>query len=118
MEASTALTQSMNQISATKLAALTEQQQRWETNKSLILKEPASGSHTRDKVKALLDGYERYKIPVPSGLSVRNIRSFLEQSCHDPSVSSSLLHEWQTSLEQALTLRHANTNMPPYTVAW
>lgn len=102
MEVSTALTQSMYQITATKLAALSEQQQRWEINKSLILEESTRGSHPWEKVKALLDGYERYKVPVPSDLSAENLRSFLEQSRHDPSVSSSLLQGWQTTLEKAL----------------
>lgn len=48
MEASTAFTQSMSQTTTTKLAALTEKQQRWETNQSLDLKEVASRYHTRD----------------------------------------------------------------------
>lgn len=102
MEASTALTESMLQITATKLSSLTEQQRRWEINKSSILEDAASETHTRDKVEALLDGYKRYRVQVPSDLSAENIRGFLEQSRNDPSVSSSLLQGWQTTLEQAL----------------
>ena len=104
MDASTALTQSMHHMTATKLAALSQQQQRYETNKSKILKAASSKDHTWEKVKALLDGYERYKVPVPSSISSKNVRHFLEQSRHDHSVSLNLLQGWQTTLEQALEI--------------
>ena len=101
-ENSTALTQSMLQITTTKLTALSQQQQRYETKKYLILKGTASKSQLWEKVKALLDGYEEYNVPVPRSISAGNVRRFLEQSRHDQSVSPSLLREWQIILEQAL----------------
>ena len=102
MDAATALTQSMDHMTTTKLTALSQQQQRYETNKSQILEAVAGKGDMWEKVEALLDGYEEYKVPVPSSISAANVRRFLKQSRHDHSVSPSLLQGWQTTLEQAL----------------
>lgn len=102
MDGSSALTQSMHQMTATKLAALSQQQQRYEANKSRILEAAASKDSSWEKVEALLDGYKQYSVPLPSSISLENIRRFLEQSRHDQSVSPKLLQGWYTTLEQAL----------------
>ncbi|KAL8830003.1 MAG: hypothetical protein Q9191_001684 [Dirinaria sp. TL-2023a] len=100
----------MHHMTTTKLTALSQQQQRYETDKSLILEAVASKGDTWEKVEALLDGYEKYKVPVPSSVLVANIRRFLKQSRHDHSVSPGLLEEWQTTLEQALDVPSCKYN--------
>lgn len=104
MDASKALTQSMHHMTATKLAALTQQQQRYEKNKSSILEAIGRENKAYGKVKALLDGYALHKIAVTSNISLANVRRFLDQSQHDQSVSSNLLQNWQIALEQALDI--------------
>lgn len=102
METSTALTQSMHHITTTKLDALSKQQQSYETSKRRILDAAAGQSTQAGKVKVLLDAFEIHDIDTPSNISKADVRRFLEQSLHDPSVPSALLKEWQTALEQAL----------------
>ena len=104
METSAGLSQSMHHITTTKLAALSKQQQRYETDKARILQTVANESKVGKKVKYLLDAYEFCNIPVPTSISLANIRRFLEQSDHDPTVSPVLLQEWQTTLEKALDI--------------
>ena len=101
METSNALTQSMHHITTTKLDALSKQQQSYETSKQRILDAAAGQSTQAGKVKVLLDAFEVYDIDTPSNISKANVRRFLEQSLHDPSVPP-LLKEWQTALEKAL----------------
>lgn len=113
MESSAALTQSMHHITTTKLTALSKQQQRYETDKARVLEAVSSETNMRTKLTHLLDAFDRYKIPVPNSLSLANIRRFLDQSNHDPSVSLHLLQEWQKTLEKALNipshkLKHAS----------
>ena len=102
METSTALTQSMYHITTTKLNALSKQQQSYETIKQLILDAAASQSTQVGKVEILLDAFEVHDIDTPANISKINVRQYLEQSRHDPSVPSTLLREWQTAFEQAL----------------
>lgn len=104
MDASKALTQSMHHMTATELAALTQQQQRYEKNKSSILEAIGRENKAYGKVKALLDGYTLHKIAVTSNISLANVRRFLDQSQHDQSVSSNLLQNWRIALEQALDI--------------
>ncbi|CAF9919961.1 hypothetical protein IMSHALPRED_004779 [Imshaugia aleurites] len=102
METSTSLTQSMQHITTTKLDALSRQQQSYETSKQRILGAAACQSTQAGKVKVLLDALEVHDIDAPANISKANVRRFLEQSRHDPSVPSALLREWQMTLEQAL----------------
>ncbi|KAG7001951.1 hypothetical protein G7Y79_00030g064840 [Physcia stellaris] len=104
MESSAALTQSMHHITTTKLTALSKQQQRYDTDKAKVLEAVSGESNLKKKLTHLLDAFDHYKIPVPSNLSLANIRHFLDQSNHDPSVSPQLLQEWQRTLEKALDI--------------
>lgn len=101
MAAPTALTQSMHNISTTKLAALAEQYQRYETEKSQTLQTIAN-QEVPAGVLTLLDAFERCKISVPSDISARNVRRFLKQGHHDPSICPDLIKEWHTTLQKAL----------------
>lgn len=104
METSTALTQSMHHITTTKLTALSRQQQHHEANKQRILDAVNRQSTQADKVKILLDAFEKRDIETPGSISIANIRQFIDQSQMDPSVPSTLLSEWRTTLTQALDI--------------
>ena len=104
LETSTALTQSMHHITNVKLNALSTQQQSYEANKQRILDAAASQSTPAGRVKVLLDAFEAHDFENPVNVSKANVRRFLEQSRHDPSVPSALLKEWQTAFEQALEI--------------
>ena len=105
MEASTALTESMRNITTSKLATLSGQQRDYEVEKREVLDAVANKDDTWEKVKLLLDTFEKRKFVTPGNISQKNIKYFLQQSRHDPSISLSLLKEWRISLEQALDIR-------------
>ena len=102
METSTATAQSMHNITTTKLNALSKQQQSFEEEKQRILDAVATQDTRSDKIHVLLEAFTVHDIDAPANISTANVRRFLEQSRHDPSISPSLLHEWQQALEQAL----------------
>ena len=95
METSTATAQPMHNITTTKLNALSKQQQGFEEEKQRILDAVATQDTRSDKVRVLLDAFTVHEIDAPANISTANVRRFLEQSRHDPSISPSLLHEWQ-----------------------
>ena len=102
MESSSATAQSIQNITTTKLKALSKQQLAFEEKKQQILDAVASQDAPSEKVRVLLDAFTAYDIDVPVNFSLDNIRRFLKQSRHDPSVSPSLVSEWQQALQQAL----------------
>lgn len=102
MESATA--QSMHNITTTKLAALSEQHQAYEAVKRLIINDVASKSSQSEKVRVLLDAFTKHNVATPTNISTANIRRFWEQSRHDPSISRKSLHEWQSTMEQALVV--------------
>jgi len=81
----------MYNITTTKLTALTKQHQAYEAEKQRILEAVASKSSQSDKVRVLLDAFTVHNIAAPVNVSTANVRRFLEQSRHDPSISPSLL---------------------------
>lgn len=102
MDSTAALAHSMHHITMTKLDALSKKQQSYETIKQRILAQVASQSTQAGRVKVLLDAFEAHDISAPVNISSANVRQFLEQSCHDPSVPLAMLEGWQTAFEQAL----------------
>ena len=105
MEASTALTESMRNITTSKLATLSGQQRDYEVVKREVLDAVANEDDLWKKVKLLLEGFQTRKFVTPRSISQKNIEHFLAQSRHDPSISHNLLKAWQISLEQALDIR-------------
>ena len=104
MEASSATAQSMHHITNTKLTALSKQQKSYETKKKRIHEAVAAETTPSKKVRVLLDAFAVHEIEAPAHVSISNVRRFMEQSKHDSSVSSSLVHDWQQTLEQALDI--------------
>ena len=102
MESSTPLTHSMHHITMTKLNALSKQQQSYETIKQGVFATVASKFSQANKVKVLLDAFEAHDIQKPVNISNANVRQFLEQSRHDPSVPLAMLEGWQAAFERAL----------------
>ena len=102
MEASSATAQSMRHITSAKLTALSKQQKTYEAKKKRIHEAVAEETTLSKKVRVLLDAFALHEIEAPAHLSTSNVIRFMEQSKHDSSVSSSLVHGWQLTLEQAL----------------
>ena len=104
MEASSATAQSMHYITKAKLAALSKQQTSYEAKKKRIHEAVAEATTPSKKIRVLLDAFAAHGIEAPAHVSTSNITRFMEQSKHDSSVSSSLVHNWQQILEQALDI--------------
>ncbi|KAL2042597.1 hypothetical protein N7G274_004356 [Stereocaulon virgatum] len=102
MESSSATAQSMQNITMTKLKALSKQQLSFEEKKQHVLDAVTSQDAPCEKVRVLLDAFTAYDIDVPANISLDNVRRFLKQSQHDPSVPPSFVGEWQQALQQAL----------------
>ena len=106
MTSSTALSQSLHHITATKLTALSNQRDAFEAEKRLILGAVASESNRSKKVQLLLDWFSKRE--KKEGLDViptTNVQRFLDQSRHDSSVSRKLLEEWKAAFERALDIQ-------------
>ena len=104
MEASSATVQSMHHITNAKLTALSKQQKSYEAKKKRIHEAVAAETTPSKKVRVLLGALAEHEIEAPAHVSISNVRRFIEQSKHDSSVSSSLVHEWQQTFEQALDI--------------
>ena len=93
----------LHHVTERKLNKLAISRQKFEADKKSILKNVASTSDPIKKVEALLEGFERYGIkPKQPDLSLSNLERFIHQAKHDPSVSPSLLQDWQAKLEHEL----------------
>lgn len=95
----------LQHITARKLSKLSTHHANFESNKRAILASVSEAETTPGKINALLDGLGRYDIAVcQKGLSAGDIRRFTEQAKYDPSVSESLLRDWQIRLEKDLEI--------------
>ena len=104
MEVSSATAQSMHYITNAKLTALSKEQKSYEAKKKRIHEAVAEETTPSKKVRVLLDAFAVHEIEAPAHVSISNISRFMEQSKHDSSISSSLVHDWQQTLEQALDI--------------
>lgn len=104
---STEVLSTLQHISSRKLAKLADHRDKFEAQKKSILEAVAQDIEPYNKIRALLDGFEKFSLESRSadGLSLKNIRRFLAQSRRDPSVSPSLLKEWQTNLQHELDIQ-------------
>lgn len=95
----------LSHVTERKLDKLASHREKFEAEKSAILKSVAAAPDTRAKVQALLDGFEQYGITARQpDLSLRNLEYFIHQATSDPSVSESLLRAWQIKLERELEI--------------
>ena len=113
------LSQTLQTITKTKMEEIVKQQQTFETRKSDILKSANDTTDQRARLHVLLSGivglstttyldeFEDHELDsaTTGGLSLKNIRRFLDQSRYDPSVPASLLQEWERRLRLLLDQR-------------
>ena len=107
------LPQTLQSITSIKLRELRKQRKGFETRRKKILEDIEDAKDEQARLRILLTGWARMHtsnadIPLEEvldcdiqhhgGLSVTNIRRFLEQSQYDPSIPSSLLRELEGDL--------------------
>lgn len=96
----------LQHVTLRKLNKLDSQRQQFEADKNSILEQVCNAPDHRSKVEALIDGFELHGIaPKQADLSVSNLKHFIHQAKHDPSVSASLLKDWQSKLEHELDVK-------------
>jgi hypothetical protein len=102
--ASQALT-TLHHVTERKLSKLDQHREQFETDRKAILANVASTSGLLQQVEALLKGFERYAIiPTQPDLHLKNLKLFIHQAKHDPSVSPALLRGWKSKLEHELDI--------------
>lgn len=93
----------LHHVTDRKLSKLADHHDKFEADKKEILAKFVSASDDQSKVEALLDGFEQYGITAKHPeLSISNLKRFVHQAKHDPSVSASLLTDWQSKLKHEL----------------
>jgi hypothetical protein len=93
----------LHHVTDRKLKKLAGHREKFEADKKAILTSVAVAPTTQDKLQALLDGFKKYDVTVKdSELPLPNLRRFARQAKHDPSVSKSLLQDWQAQLEHEM----------------
>lgn len=101
-----AVTSTLRHVTDRKLAKLAENQQAFEAQKAEMLDVSSKTDDAAEKVRILMAGFEKHHITFDEGGdAVKNIKRFLEQARHDPSVSPTLLAEWKDWLEQNLNIQ-------------
>jgi hypothetical protein len=93
----------LHHVTDRKLNKLACHREQFEADKKAILASVAAAPTARDKLQALLEGFQTHDLAINgSELSLPNLRRFAQQSKHDPSVPESLLRNWQAQLEHEL----------------
>ena len=90
MVSSAAVTQSMQRITAIKMAAVEKQRQAVERRESQILKMIENEKSHAKRVQTSLECFGRHKLSLPPSLPTKTVREFLEQSEFDSSMSNDL----------------------------
>lgn len=102
-KSSTPTLSTLHHVTERKLGKLATHREKFEIEKKDILAKVASAPDHRSKVEALLDGFEQYGITTKQPeLSIANLKRFVHQAKHDPSVSATLLSDWQSKLQHEL----------------
>ena len=93
-------------VTQRKLRKLDRQRANYEDRKASVLERAATEQQADRKVEALVRDFDKLGIPASSAIrtSLKNIKCFLYQSRHDPSVSRALLEEWQSDLLAELNI--------------
>ncbi|KAK6595862.1 hypothetical protein H4I96_10181 [Botrytis cinerea] len=100
------LSHTLSSITSIKLEEISTQRSAFEQGKSELLKTVSDQPKQSEKLRILLDRIESLasmgKLKDNKSISLYNIRLFLQQAQHDPSVSEGLLKDWQEKLEKEL----------------
>jgi hypothetical protein len=110
---SSVLSQTLQSITTTKIRELRKQRDVFEARKAKVLKDYARAKDNQSGIRVLLAGLEGSDVSttgISEGLNdnhsqdpeLKNIHRFLDQSRYDPSISSSMLHDFATGLRLRL----------------
>ena len=96
----------LQHVTKRKLEKLDSQRRSYEDRKASKLQKVATEQQADRKVEVLVKDFDKLGIPASSAIrtSLENIKRFLYQSRHDPSVSNALLEEWQSDLQAELDI--------------
>ncbi|KAL9594526.1 MAG: hypothetical protein Q9219_006990 [cf. Caloplaca sp. 3 TL-2023] len=96
----------MQRITTSKLDVLKEQRNSFEKKKQATFDAVGAEPDLSKQVLGLLDALIVHDVPtaVPN-LSPQNVRQFLNQRRHDPSVSTSMLKDWKADLERCFDIQ-------------
>ncbi|KAF1965677.1 hypothetical protein BU23DRAFT_488894 [Bimuria novae-zelandiae CBS 107.79] len=95
----------LHHVTERKLGKLADHRNKFEAKKKEILAKVAAAPDPRSKVEALLDGFEQHGITAKNPeLSISNLQRFIHQAKYDPSVSGTLLDDWQSNLKHELNI--------------
>ena len=110
------LSQTLQSITNTKIDELREQRANWEAQKRKTLEAANDTTDQTARLRALLSGFiglstttkldevDDYELTKETigGVSLANIRSFLDQSQYDPSIPKSLQEEWERKVRLSM----------------
>jgi hypothetical protein len=113
---SSVLSQTLQSITTTKIRELRKQRDAFETRKAKVLEDYARAKDHEAGIRVLLAGLgvsDMSDVPAPTtGVvlinhhsqdpELKNIHRFLDQSCYDPSISSSMLQDFAAGLRLRL----------------
>jgi hypothetical protein len=106
MASSEILSQTLSSITTIKLSQLQKQKTEYESRKRSLLEDVASETDTRKRAKALLDGTKQLpSMTANPVISLDNLRRFVEQAEHDPSVSEYFLRDYEATLRNDLEVQ-------------
>lgn len=104
------LSQTLQSITTTKKREQDKRRRNFESRKSKLVQTVDACENQTAKLEALLSGLEELSFSNKGVLfvdndqekSIQNIRRYLEQSRHDPSVSKNILHRFETKIREKL----------------
>ncbi|KAF7858805.1 hypothetical protein EAF04_008848 [Stromatinia cepivora] len=108
MASTDVLSHTLSSITSIKLEEISSQRSAFEKGKADLLQVISNEPKQSEKLRILLDRIEKLasmgKLKDKKSISLYNIRIFLRQAQHDPSVSEDLLKDWQEKLEKELDI--------------
>ncbi|KAL8873008.1 MAG: hypothetical protein Q9174_001468, partial [Haloplaca sp. 1 TL-2023] len=105
MASAAALSESMQRITKSKLDALQSQHSTYEMKKTATVDAVRKEENLSTQLGLLLDALTNHDVPVAvPNLIPDNVRRFVNQRRNDPSVSTAMLEEWKSDIEQCLDI--------------
>ena len=106
-----ALSQTLENITLTKIKELEKQRTKYETRKNEALKVAGQSDDQRTRITRLLQGVKDLYPGAPDDNAVRNIRHWLDQSKYDVSVPTDLLQAHEELLRSKLEVQSRNLDL-------
>ncbi|KAL2145497.1 hypothetical protein VTI28DRAFT_7133 [Corynascus sepedonium] len=103
MASTSILSQTLSSITAIKLEQLQKQKNAYETQKQNLRKLVASEGNTAQRARKLLKGYEELQsLGLQKNAKLSSLDEFLDQAEYDPSVTESLLKEYEDEIYRCM----------------